>query len=100
MTDLRDPSGRQITVETEQEWGSGVGSHQVPLTLPLLGLDPVGCGQGMLPDFPVNKECCPLSQFYKNQAISHCSNPRMVHLRGIQDGEKQEAFCALDTDPR
>lgn len=25
------------------------------------------CGQGMLPAMPVNKECCPSSQFYKDQ---------------------------------
>ena len=45
------------------------------------------------------KICCLPFRFYKDQAISHCSCPPTVCLRGIQDGEKQEAFWALDTSP-
>lgn len=44
-------------------------------------------------------KCYLLFQFYKDQAISHCSYSMTVHLRGIQNGEKPEAVCALGTHP-
>ena len=40
------------------------------------------CGQGMLPAIPVNKECCPPSQFYKDQGISHCNHSPTMHPEG------------------
>ena len=45
----------------------------------------------------VRKKSCPPLHCYKDQAFGPCSRPPTV--RGIQDGKKQEALCALDTDP-
>ena len=37
------------------------------------------CGKAMLPAIPVNKECCQLFQFYKDQVTNHCSHPAPHH---------------------
>jgi len=62
----------------------------------------------MLPAIPINKEFCLPFQFYKDQAINNCNYPPpqpptppppMYTWRVVQDGEKQEAFCALAIGP-
>ena len=59
------------------------------------------CEQGKLPAIPVNKECCPPFQSYRDQAISPCSHPSpMVCLEGDSGWRKQEVICVLDPGPR
>ena len=57
------------------------------------------CGKGKLPAIPVNNKCCPPSSHQPLQLPYPPTHPSQCTLRGIQDGEKQEIFCPLDTGP-
>ena len=54
------------------------------------------CGKGMWPAIPVDSKCCPTIK----PSATAATLPLEYSMKGIQDGEKQEIFCALDTGPR
>ena len=99
-------------LEEEMATHSSVLAWRIPGTeepsgLPSMGSHRVGhdwsnlaaSEKGMLSAIPVNKECCQSFHIYriKSSTTVAASPAPWYTLRGIQDGEKQEAFCALDT---